>query len=376
MCTEQLVKKAVAYSSEMAKRLHEMPEHSFQEYETTALVRQECLRWGTTLLDIGMETGAVALLDCGRQKTVALRADIDAVPNTDRPRHLCGHDYHTAGLLGAMQVLTALRESLPYNVVFLFQPAEECTRGARAMLDHGLLEKLPHRPMRLFGIHNRPEIPVGRVGVHPGALMAEKTNFRIRFVGKTGHGGNPQLCIDPLAAAAQFVTAAQTVVSRNVDPLEAAVCSVCSLHCGTEENFAPADAVLTGSVRSLSHAVHLRMVERLKTLAQSTAQAFECQVQIEMLPEVPAVYNGPELCAVAARAAEKTVGRAAVVDPKPCLGSEDFAVLGAAIPSFFYWVGSGRADGTSPAWHHVDFKVEEPYLSVAVPLLVHSAMEQ
>lgn len=376
MRTEELVKNAVKYSGELAKRLHEMPEHSFREFATTALIQKECRRCGIELLDIGMETGAVAFLNCKKPRTVALRADIDAVPNTDRPRHLCGHDYHTASLLGAMQVLVQMGERLPCNVVFLFQPAEECTRGARAMLDHGLMDKLPQKPVRLFGIHNRPEIPVGQIGVHPGALMAEKTNFKLHFLGKTGHGGNPQLCIDPLAAAAQFVTAAQTVVSRNVDPLEAAVCSVCSLHCGTEENFAPSDAVLTGSVRTFSHSVHQRVVQRVETLAHCTAEAFECGIEVEMVPEVPAVFNDPEMTAAARRAAEKTVGAAAVVDPRPCLGSEDFAVFGKVMPSFFYWVGSGRADGTSPSWHHEKFKVEEPYLSVAVPLLVNSVLEE
>lgn len=369
------LENAVRRASSFAAQLHAMPEASFQEIAATRCIRTFCQACGTRLVELAMETGAAAYLDCGRADTVALRADIDAVPTESGPRHLCGHDYHTAALLGAMQMLCGMRDTLPHNVVFLFQPGEECTRGAQAMLSGGLLEKLPQIPARIFGIHNRPEIACGKIAVHSGALMAEKTNFSVRFTGRSGHGGSPHLCVDPLLPAAQFTLGAQSVVSRNVDPLEAAVCAVCSLHCGTEENFAPDQAVLTGSIRTLSHAVHQRVMERVGQLAMQTAAAFECGCELKWLPQVPAVTNGPQMYEIALRAAQKTVGAENITDTAPCLGSEDFAIFGQKIPSFFYWVGSGEPGKENAAWHDPAFRVAEGYLRVAVPLLVHSAAE-
>ena len=366
------MKRAVETAERLAAQLHTRPERSFQEFETTRIVREFCRAQGLRLLDLGMETGAVALLEAGKPELVALRADLDAVDTEHGPAHLCGHDYHTAAALGAAQYLAEHRQQLTHDVVFLFQPAEECTQGARAMLDHGLLAALGRRPVRLFGIHNRPELLCGEIAVHTGPLMAEKSNFVLRLQGRTGHGGTPQVCVDPIAAAAQFIVAAQSIVSRNVDPLEAAVCSVCSIHSGTAANFAPEQAVLTGSVRTLRHDVHLRVCRRLETLAHSTAEGFECRCDWTLEHQVPAVDNSAALAAVARCAAQRT-GR--VVDTRPCLGSEDFAVLGQEMPGFFYWVGSGAAGEENAVWHSPQFRVRPGYLDTAVPLLVYSALE-
>lgn len=371
---EHELAQAIQTAELLAQELHQQPERSFQEYRTTERILDFCRSCDVQFIDTGMPTGVVAFLHRNRAQTVALRADIDAVPTATGAAHLCGHDYHTAALLGAMQYLSRKPE-LPYNVAFLFQPAEECTQGAAAMLRCGLMERLPQAPFRLFGIHNRPEIPCGQIAVHAGALMAEKTNFTVRFTGRTGHGGSPHQCVDPLVAAAQFTVGAQTIVSRNVDPLEAAVCAVCSFHSGTAENFAPQTAELTGSIRTLHHPVHQRIMERLAALAEETARGYECACDIEWQPQVPAVVNSDALYPIALRAAEKAATRQGVVDTLPCLGSEDFAVLGQAIPSFFYWVGSGEKGKASGAWHSDTFKIADGYLNTAVPLLVYSAIE-
>lgn len=366
---------AIRQAEVFAAALHGEPEQSFQEHRATARIRDFCRTCGVETVDIGMDTGVVAFLDRKKPQTVALRADIDAVPTEHGPAHLCGHDYHTAALLGAMQYLSRNAEALPWNVAFFFQPAEECTQGAAAMLRAGLLEKLPQRPFRLFGIHNRPELPVGQIAVHAGALMAEKTNFTLQFTGRSGHGGSPHLCVDPLVAAAQFTVGAQSIVSRNVNPLEAAVCSVCSLHCGTEENFAPQTALLTGSIRTLHHPVHQRIMARLAALAEQTALGYECACRLQWIPQVPAVVNDEALYPAALHAARQAAGHDGVVDTLPCLGSEDFAVLGQEIPSFFYWVGSGAPGQENAAWHSDTFRIADGYLNIAVPLLIHAAQE-
>lgn len=371
---EQELVQAIQTAERLAQELHARPERSFQEYRTTQRILDFCHSCGVELIDLGMPTGVVAFLNRNRAQTVALRADLDAVSTENGAAHLCGHDYHSAALLGAMQYLSQKPE-LPYNVAFFFQPAEESTQGAAAMLRSGLLEKLPQTPFRLFGIHNRPELPCGQIAVHVGALMAEKTNFTIRFTGRSGHGGSPHQCVDPLVAAAQFTVGAQSIVSRNVDPLEAAVCAVCSFQCGTAENFAPQTAELTGSIRTLHHPVHERIMERLAALARQTALGYECACDITWQPQVPAVVNSDALYPVARRAAEKAAGTGGVVDTLPCLGSEDFAVLGQSIPSFFYWVGSGEPGKENAAWHSDTFRIADGYLNTAVPLLVYSAME-
>ncbi len=150
--------EAVNLADNHRKVLHSIPESAFTERKTTAYIKKACSYYPVKLIDIGMETGAVYYLDAGRDETVALRADIDALPTEQGPQHLCGHDAHSSTLLGAMHYLCAVKEELPYNVLFIFQPAEEGTRGEKAMIDHGMFEKVPQKPVRMFGIHNRPEI--------------------------------------------------------------------------------------------------------------------------------------------------------------------------------------------------------------------------
>ncbi len=382
------LRNVTADAKRLQELLHAHPEAAYHEVFATGLIRREAesctdfLRGksGKKLrnIDLGMETGMVFLLDAGREETAALRADIDSVETETGHKHLCGHDYHTASLLGAMNWLCRTEAELPRNVLFIFQPAEEPTDGAKAMLARGLIEKLPQKPVRLFGIHNRPELPVGKIAVHQGSLMAEKNNYRVTFRGKAGHGGAPHHCIDPITAAAQFVLAMQSVVSKNVDPIENAICGVFSFHSGTEVNNPPDEAVLTGTIRSLSHEAFVRMTERVERIAESCAACFECAADLQWIPLVPLLYNSEEMTGPARRAAEGTVGAGNITDTQPTLASDDFAVFGQLIPSFYYWVGSGPSEPGQPGgkpWHDPDFCVAPGYLDIAVPLLIRAALE-
>ena len=277
-------------------------------------------------------------------------------------------------MLGAIHYLCAVRKDLPYNVLFVFQPAEEGTRGAKAMLDHGLLEKVPQRPVRIFGIHNRPEVDCGDVVVHKGPLMSEKNIFRITFKGVPGHGSLPHKCVDPIVAAASFVTGLQTVVSRNADPFEPVICTVNSLTAGAPDIPVPKEAVVTGYFRSFDHETHIRMEKRVRQLAESTAEAYECGCDISIVHAVPAVDNSEEMYRMALRAAEQAVGKEHIVDSRACLASEDFAVFGEEIPSFFYWVGSGTPGKKCASWHDPAFCVDPHYTETAVPVLCASAL--
>ncbi len=369
MFVKRILDEAVNLAENHRKVLHSIPETALEEHETTAYIKRTCGGYPVEMIDIGMETGAVYYLDAGRDETTALRADIDALPTEQGPQHLCGHDAHASTLLGAMHYLCAVKEELPCNVLFIFQPAEEGTRGAKAMLDHGLLEKVPQRPKRIFGIHNRPEIDCGDVVVHKGPLMSEKNIYKITYTGVPGHGSLPHVCIDPIVAAASFVTGLQTIVSKNVDPFEPVICTVNSIAAGSPDIPVPRDAVITGYFRSFDHETHTRMEKRLRRLAENIAEAYECGCDINIVHAVPAVDNSEEMYRLALRAAEMAVGREHIVDSRACLASEDFAVFGEEIPAFFFWVGSGTPGRKCASWHDSAFCVDTHYTEAAVPVL-------
>ena len=366
--------------------LHRHPELSFQERRTTALLQEKLTQLGLELVDLGMETGVVALLRGGKPGgTVALRADIDAIAQqeaahdgalscVDGVMHGCGHDFHTAGLYGAASLLCQRRDTLPGSVVFLFQPAEEVTKGAQAMLDHGLLEKLPEKPRCLFGLHNRPELPAGTIAVMEGPVMAGKSHFTITLHGKSGHGGSPHKCTDVIVAGTAVVNALQTVVSRDTDPLDSLVCSVLSIHAGTPDNFVPDLLTMTGSIRYHQESAHQRARQRLEELTLGVAAAYGCTAEVAFHPGVPATVNGPELTLLARKAAVGLVGQDKVVSPRPDMGSEDFAVFGQQIPAFFYWLGSGVPGAENPCWHNEHFRTDDSALPLAAALLARSAL--
>lgn len=385
----KLLEQARAMEGELRTlkdELHRHPELSFQEVRTTALLKEKLDGLGLERVDLGMETGVVALLRGAKPGgTVALRADIDAIAQQEAPHdgalsctngimHGCGHDFHTVGLYGAARLLAAQRETLAGNVVFLFQPAEEVTQGAQAMLDHGLLDKLPEKPRYLFGLHNRPELPTGTIAVMEGPVMAGKSHFTITLHGKSGHGGSPHKCTDVIVAGAAVVNALQTVVSRDTDPLDSVVCSVLSIHAGTPDNFVPDVLTMTGSIRFHQEWAHQKARRRLEELTTGVAAAYGCTADVAFHPGAPATVNSPELTALARKAALELVKPDKVAAPRPDMGSEDFAVFGQHIPAFFYWLGSGFPGQANPCWHNEHFRTDDSALPLAAALLAQSAL--
>ena len=366
--------------------IHRHPEPAFEERRTTGILRQALAKRNVELIDLGMETGVVGFLRGGRPgPTVALRADIDAIRQQEPAdngvvseyagvMHGCGHDFHTACLLGAAELLSRRRAELAGNVVFLFQPAEEITRGAASMVAHGLWDKLPQRPSCLFGLHSRPEIPCGQVAVIPGAVMAGKSHFFITLTGVTGHCGSPHKCVDVIVAGAAIVNGIQTIVSRNTDPQEPLVCAVFSIHAGTPENFVPETLTMSGDIRAHSDTVIQRTQDRLKALAEGIAASYQCRCDVSFVPEVPVTDNAPEMVRLARKAARAVFGEENIVCPRGDMGSEDFAVFGREIPSFFYWIGTGFPDRPNPCWHNEHFRTDDDALPLGAALLAQSAI--
>jgi hippurate hydrolase len=382
----QLAKEYAPYCRELKQWLHQHPELSFKEVLTCQRIRTELTELDITFIDIGLPTAVVCLLEGGLPgKTIALRADIDAIHLQEEPgnpgsslfdgvMHACGHDFHTAALLGAAKILSSLRDQLKGNVVFLFQPAEEITQGAQSMLENGLLGKLPQPIDAIFGLHNRPDIIAGQIGVKRGALMAAQSSFSVLIQGKSGHGGMPHRCVDVIVPAASMIQAIQTIVSRNLDPFEPAVCGVCSINGGTEDNFIIDNLTFSGLIRTLSQSAHKMICERLRTIVEHQAAAYGCTAHVDIQPVVPLIFNGDEMSEIAYEAAIFTVGEKNVITPTPCLGSEDFSIFSQQIPSFFYWVGTGFADRENPEWHSPNFHTNDDALPIASALLAQSVL--
>ena len=361
--------------------MHMYPELSHKEYLTTENIKSLLSSLeGIEILELSRETtGVVARLVGGKPgPEIGLRADIDAICQTednDLPwksreagvMHACGHDFHTAGLLGAAMILSRKREEVPGTIDFLFQEAEETTDGAREMIDAGLFEVI--HPAAFFSEHNRPEVPVGKVVCKNGALMAAKTNFVIRVFGRGGHGSMPHLCVDPIVASAAIIQSLQTIVSRNTDPLESVVLSVGSVHGGSIENLVVDKVEMTASIRALSVEARERAVRRMEAVVNSTAEAYECRAEIEYREILPLTFNSEEMYKVAVRAAEMAVGGENVIDVPPTLASEDFSIFMEKVPSFFYWIGSGTPGEKAYAWHQSRFKADDAGIRVAAEVM-------
>lgn len=366
--------------------LHRHPELSLQERRTTAQIRSELDQLGLDYIPMNTETGVAALLTGAHDgPLLLLRADIDAIAQQEvaehSPRsendgvmHACGHDVHTTCLLGAAKLLAARRADLHGSVLFLFQPAEEIVEGARMVLNGGLLDRLPRRPDACFALHTRPELPCGQIAVIDGPIMAGKTNFRITLTGRSGHGGSPHKCVDPIVAGGTLIGALQTMVSRNTDPLDSLVCSLCSVHTDAPDFFVPDSLTISGSLRWYREDTHIMALRRLQEITEGVAAAYGCTSQIEREEMAPATINHASLVPMARHAAEAVVGPEGVVSPAPDMGGEDFALFGREAPSLLYWLGTGIAGQPLAPWHSAGFQVDPNALPIGAALLAQTVL--
>ncbi|MFK7695499.1 M20 family metallopeptidase [Paenibacillus sp. HJGM_3] len=362
------------------RELHAAPELSFHEAETAAKVEDKLRLLGYTVqTGVGGGHGIVAeLKGAGPGRTIALRADMDALPiveETGLPfasrregvMHACGHDAHTAMLLVAARLLAEAREELAGTVRLLFQAAEEVGLGARDLIDHGALEGVDE----IYGLHNLPTLSAGKIGIRPGAMMGSSDLIEIEIVGKGGHGAMPDQSVDPIVAGSAVVGALQTIVSREISPFEPAIVTIGSFIAGNIGNIIPGRAELKGTVRSFSPAVRKRLPEVLQRIVTEIAAAHRCVGTLRYMERTPVLVNEAACTDELARLAEELVGEDNRVLGDATLVGEDFAAYLERVPGSFFWLGSGPETDAEQAYglHHPKFNLNEACLPIGAAML-------
>ncbi|EJE9057567.1 amidohydrolase [Escherichia coli] len=358
---------------EIRHQIHENPELGLQEFKTSALVAGKLRQWGYEVEQGLATTGVVATLKVGDgEKSIGLRADMDALPiyeNSGKPwaskhpglMHACGHDGHTTILLGAARYFAETRR-FNGTLRLIFQPAEEMINGGEIMVKEGLFDRFPCDV--IFGMHNMPGLPVGKFFFQPGALMASMDQFHITVRGCGGHGAIPHKAIDPVLVAAHITTALQSIVSRNVDPLEAAVITVGSIVAGEAANVIPDSAEMKISVRSLSRDTRQLLLTRIPALAQAQAASFGATAEVTHVNGTPVLVNDEEMARFAWQVACKTFGEdRAEFGIKPLMGSEDFSFMLEAQPKGgFLLFGNGDVGEGSCMVHNPGYDFNDASL--------------
>ncbi len=372
---------------EWRRDLHRHPELGFEVHRTAAFVAE---RLGALDIEVRpgiARTGLAGLLraSSGTGGAVMLRADMDALPvqevegrdygsTVPGRMHACGHDGHTAMLLGAAEILASRRRQLTRDVVLCFQPAEEGQGGAREMIRDGLLEIAEIEAA--YGLHLWSPFPAGTLHVRPGPTMAAQDEFTARIVGKGGHGALPHQARDPILAAAQAVTALQSVVSRSIDPIQPAVVTVGSLHAGHAPNVIPGEAVLEGTMRSFDQDVRETLRKRVLEVFEGTAAAAGCSLEFDLRKGYPAVVNDAAAAARVDRVARALLGDERVFEPAPLAAAEDFAYFLERVPGAFAFLGAGNPERGITAPHHSpEFDIDESVLPVGAALLAALALD-
>lgn len=361
---------------EIRRELHRYPELSGAEVRTSTRLREWLAEAGIAVLPLDLPTGVVAEIKGALPgPTIALRSDIDALPvqeETGLPfastipgrMHACGHDFHMATILGAAMILQQLAPSLHGTVRLLFQPAEEIAMGANTLIRAGAMAGV----QAVFGLHNKPDVPSGHVGIKSGPLMAAADTITIRVAGKGGHAAIPDQTIDPVVAGSAIVMALQTAVSRFTSPLDPVVVTIAAFHAGSAHNVIPPSATLEGTVRTFRADVRARVLETVQRLVADVAAGYGAQASLEVAAGTHPVDNDPAMADLMRRAAAE-VGLP-VVEAIPTMGGEDFAEYQQLVPGCFVWMGTGCVEN----WHHPRFMVDEAVIPKGAALFAHTAM--
>jgi amidohydrolase len=365
---------------EWRRDLHRHPELGFEEIRTAGIVAAELKRLGIAVRTGVGKTGVVGMLEGASDgPTLLVRFDMDALPiheanqtdyasQTPGKMHACGHDGHTSIGLAVARLLVARRDQMAGRVKFVFQPSEETGEGAQAMIDDGVLEA--PRPDVSLGLHLWADLPVGQVGITDGPCMAADDIWRCTVAGPGGHGAAPHQTHDPILAAAHIVTALQSIASRNVPPLDAAVVSVGTLHGGDAFNIIPTSVELMGTLRAYRPETQQIIRERLRSICEGVAAAMGCEAALEIELQSPPLVNQPETSQRVRQAAAEVVGASNLRDDVRTMGAEDMACLMDEIPGCYFFVGAGNAErGLTHPHHNPRFDWDEAAMPIGAAIM-------
>ena len=361
--------------AEIRYYIHQHPELSGQEYQTTAFLEESLKELGIRILESGLKTGLIAEIGSG-QPVVALRADIDALPileQTNLPyksqnpgvMHACGHDFHQTSLLGAAALLKEKEDQLEGTVRLIFQPAEEISEGASDVLATGLLEDV----QGIIGFHNIPQLKAGQLALNAGAMMAGVEKFKVTVTGVSSHAARPDLGVDTVTAITTMVQNLQLLISRTVSPFETAVLSITHLDVGSTWNVLPKSGYFEGTIRSFNPSVQRELKEHFVSIVRHIAKSLEVDVAFEWGVTPPVTFNDEELTKVVWEASQDL---AEVLPANPSTAGEDFAFYQERIPGVFAFIGS-NGEPDAPDLHHDHMTIDDAAFEVSVPYYVENA---
>ncbi|HUA23263.1 MAG TPA: M20 aminoacylase family protein [Steroidobacteraceae bacterium] len=374
------IHELAAEMREVRRDLHRHPELAYDESRTASVVAKLLRAWGIEVHEGIGKTGVVGVITGrGGEKSIGLRADMDALPIQETSgaahasvnagvAHSCGHDGHTAMLLCAARYLAETRR-FNGRVHLLFQPAEEGLAGARAMIEDGLFKRFPCA--EVYALHNWPTLPAGTIATRAGPIMGASDRFTITVRGVGGHAAMPHLTADAVLCAAQIVTGAHTLIARRIDPAATAVLSITRIEGGTSFNVLPPEVKLWGTVRTFDAAVQDKLEATLREWVELTAKAAGCSATLEYRRIYPATVNDPECAQHALDAADALFGQAVRAD-SPAATAEDFAFMLQQVPGAYVWVGSRKGE-SSPPLHHPSFDFNDEALPAGAALLASLA---
>ena len=375
------------YTRELRRDFHRHPELAFQEYRTAEIVVRELSNLEDMVIQAGVAgTGVVGTLQGGKPgRVILLRFDMDALPVTENTgvdyssenegvMHACGHDGHLAIGLTTARLLHEGRENLPGTIKFVFQPAEESLGGAVAMIKEGILDDPV--PEIALALHLWNEKPLGWIGITDGPMMSASETFRVLITGKGGHGGKPHESVDPIVAAAGIINALQSIVSREIPPLDSGVITVSTIHGGETHNVIPEQVTLSGTIRSFTEDTRTLLLKRFHEVVEQIAAAYLCRVRITVDDISLAVNNDPEIAAVLRQTAGELFPEAIIDQGYQTMASEDMAFMLQEIPGCFCLIGSANSEKGLDAKHHQpEFNFDEQALTQGAALLVSAVHE-
>lgn len=385
----ELSDKYFGYMVETRRYLHQHPEVSYHEFETTRFIKQELTKLGISYHS-PLETGCVGIIEGGKKsdRVIALRADIDALPmqeegpakagflsQNEGAAHCCGHDAHTANLLGVAKILTELKSEISGKVLLIFQPGEEkLPGGGKLLCQTGFLQE--QGVQAIYGLHTSPSHAPGTIATRPGPMMASPDEFEVEIFGKGGHAARPHEAIDPIVMAAQFINQVQTIVSRSVNPNEAAVVTVGKIEAGTAHNIIPESVKMLGTVRTLSRQTAELIEQKLEAMLRGITEAAGGSYLFRFNKGYPVVHNSLAETEQVQEAMRSLFGEESVeIMETPVMAGEDFAFYQEHFPGTFFFAGSGSDEAESKyVWHHPKYNVDERMFRYSAPLMAALAL--